>query len=816
MSVSESQIETRPKRILIVEDDHLIRYVLEENLLAQGYRIAGAVPSGEEALRRVETDAPDLVLMDVMLEGAWDGIVTAEMIRKSVDIPIIFLTCDESSETIERAKITSPFGYLVKPIHARELHATIALALHKADAERLLRQSEEQYRELVENVNEVIYTLDEQGVVTYISQAIEPLAGYLPSELLGASLFGIIDPEDFDRGWKGLGFEGLSSMGPIELRMVTRKAGTIWIRTHGRPIRGAEGFRGVRGVFTDITELKRSQEQIEALNLRLDDQVREKTRELVERNRQLRKEIEDRRAVERELRLLHSAVEQSSEGIAILDPCEQVVYANPSFARLHGYSGQDLLGRHISLLSSRDLNDGGDSPPDDGEDGRTLREAWQRRRDGTLLPCLMTRASFRDEATRAEGIIVTVKDITDLKQVEMALRESKANLSAFLDAVSEPAFMIDGHGRLLLTNRTACDWFQRNLEGRSPSRPFELLPGPVSAEARRLFSNAPNAARPAVLETVVEDRIIQHHLYPVLDVAGGVVRLAVLAMDVTERRHLEKHFIQSQKMASLGVLVSGLAHEINNPNNFIAFNLPILRDYLDRLMPIVDRHVEEQPASPWFGLDYPEFRKDLYKLLENVEHGSERISTIVSSLMESTRDSQPLAPVPVDPARIVRESSELLREEMQARVGSFHLRIDPDLPPLMADPEALRTLILQLMLNAIQAAEKEKSWLRIAVKRDPEANGGLIIEVVDNGPGMDETIIHKAFDPFFTTKEPGKGTGLGLYACHNIVELMGGAIEVQSRPHEETTFRIHLPTDSRRVVKPTILEAHEPANPHSR
>jgi signal transduction histidine kinase len=135
----------------------------------------------------------------------------------------------------------------------------------------------------------------------------------------------------------------------------------------------------------------------------------------------------------------------------------------------------------------------------------------------------------------------------------------------------------------------------------------------------------------------------------------------------------------------------------------------------------------------------------------------------------------------------------LSRAEMKRTVKSFEILIPEDLPPLVSDPEAIEQILLNLLINAIHACDKEDSRVMLKVGRGCSGKGGFSIEISDNGAGIEEPLKDRIFDPFFTTKPASMGTGLGLYICHHHVESLGGSIEVESNVGQGTTFRILLP-----------------------
>lgn len=259
--------------------------------------------------------------------------------------------------------------------------------------------------------------------------------------------------------------------------------------------------------------------------------------------------------------------------------------------------------------------------------------------------------------------------------------------------------------------------------------------------------------------------------------------------------------MQSEKLASLGILISGIAHEINNPNNFITFNIPILKDYLEQMIPIIDNHIETHPDFEFFGMSYPEFRKDIFNLLENIEHGSKRITGIVSDLRDFSQKKDKMDIGLVDIKPVIRRGIAICQGKIKRLVKSFEVEIPEDLSSIYTDSGIIEQVLINLVINAGQAADKKNSWIRVRVTLSKTWRDRFILEVSDNGCGMDETITGKVFDPFFTTKSNGEGTGMGLYLCHSMVESLGGRIVVDSEPGAGSTFQVILPDKDRRQMK---------------
>ena len=251
-------------------------------------------------------------------------------------------------------------------------------------------------------------------------------------------------------------------------------------------------------------------------------------------------------------------------------------------------------------------------------------------------------------------------------------------------------------------------------------------------------------------------------------------------------------------MASLGILVSSIAHEINNPNSFISFNIPILRDYINELMPIIDVHADEHPDFEVCNMQYAEFRKDILKLLDNVEHGSIRIHEFVSKLKDFSQLQDKVKGDWIDLKSVINNALSITRVQLMMKVKSVIKNIPDNLPQIWSDPKALEQILINLLINAAQSSENGGLTIELSVKVNSDWLDHTILEVRDNGCGMDDATIKKIFDPFFTTKSQTKGTGLGLYVCRGLVERLNGRFEIESTPGKGSTFRVVLPDKDQR------------------
>ncbi|MCX5883172.1 MAG: ATP-binding protein [Deltaproteobacteria bacterium] len=395
------------------------------------------------------------------------------------------------------------------------------------------------------------------------------------------------------------------------------------------------------------------------------------------------------------------------------------------------------------------------------------------------------------------------REIDERRRVEATLRESEerlfnsmATLTMVIDGISDPLILLDADLRVKRLNRAAKDYYgltsYQEAAGklcfeafRGRSSPCEGCEHPFS-DMRGYFGTYERKGGKD------PDRIEQVFVYLVKDESGAPKASIVRISDITQTRMMDRQLIQSEKLASLGLLISGITHEINNPNNFIFFNTPILRSYLEFLLPIVDEYVSAHPELRAFGRPYPVFREDCFKLLDNIEHGSIRINQIVENHREFVRERGKGERCRIDLKQVVEKGISICQGRIRKTVKTFEANIPEGLPTLFTDPLAIEQVVVNLLINAAQAADKNDSRVTLTITSQNETEGEVIVEVSDNGRGMDAETQKKIFDPFFTTKAVGVGTGLGMSISHRLVTELGGRIEILSEVGKGSIFRVRL------------------------
>jgi PAS domain S-box-containing protein len=430
------------------------------------------------------------------------------------------------------------------------------------------------------------------------------------------------------------------------------------------------------------------------------------------------------------------------------------------------------------------------------------------------------RATMKDGSTRiflTQGEVVPanayhprqaigiIQDISELKQIEERMLKAKATLTMTIDGIPDPLIMLDAESRIQTLNEAAKNYFRLSTYeeaiGKRCFEAFKKILVPCDG-CTNPFSNMKGYTGSYERKGIMDpDKIEQIDVDVVKNQAGEAEAFIIRICDITQKKKAERHLVQSEKLASLGLLIAGVAHEINNPNNFIFFNIPILRSYIQFLLPIVDEYAELHANLEVFNRPYPAFREDCFTLLDNIEHGSLRINQIVDSLREFVRERGQGDKSRVNLKEIVEKGLALCMGRIKKTIKTFTTDIPEGLTPLVTDPLAIEQVVVNLLINAIQAADKEDSWvaLKIIEHKGPEEK--ILIEVSDNGCGMDIETQRKIFDPFFTTKAVGVGTGLGLSICYRLVTELGGHIDVESEPGKGSVFRVTLLTTPSSFLK---------------
>jgi PAS domain S-box-containing protein len=644
----------------------------------------------------------------------------------------------------------------------------------RRQAERALRESEERYRNLVENIEELICTHDLSGRVLTVNRSLIQNMGYeRPEDFVGRSLAEFLAPPVCDRFREYLTAIARDGRASGIMKVVTRQGEERELEFSTILGRDSHGGLVAWGVSRDVTERRRAEQEIRILNEQLEQRVQQRTQEL--RVSQQRFEALARIA---------------PVGIYRTDRWGQITYVNDTWCRIHGVSPEEGMGvGYFDLLHPDDRQRFLTPWPRNEADPQLFDfEGRLKRRDGSIVWIMVRMVPQYSEAGQPVGSVGTVTDITALRLAEEEQRKlaSLVENSPDLVAVSE----VDGHlvylntaGRRLVGLGDLDDVRSRTL--------LDLVPPDGRAFAESTIISA-------VLEQGSwegEMQLRQFGRDEAVDVAGRgfLIRepasaeprfLALVARDVVERKRAEaalrdrdEQLRQSQKMEAVGRLAGGIAHDFNN----------LLTVILGRSELALSSLAPNDPG-----------RRDL----EAIKTTAERAAALTWQLLAFSR-GQVLQPRVVDLHVVVGNVVPMLRRLIGEDI-EIHTVAGAALGGVKVDPGQIEQVIVNLAVNArdamLHGGRLVIATANAVLGEDSAGTLGsilpgsyVILSVSDTGIGMDEETRLRVFEPFFTTKPQGKGTGLGLSMVYGIVQQHAGAITVESAPGHGATFRIYLP-----------------------
>lgn len=294
-------------------------------------------------------------------------------------------------------------------------------------------------------------------------------------------------------------------------------------------------------------------------------------------------------------------------------------------------------------------------------------------------------------------------------------------------------------------------------------------------------------------------RWIRNTIVVTTDLAGIPIAYDGLINDITAIKKAEaeesirqQQLVQADKMVSLGILVSGIAHEINNPNNFILLNARLFSRVWADVVPVLDAYMVQDGDFSVAGMPYAGARDKLVQALQNIVQGSERIQNITKNLTEYARRDGGSRTEPVDLNKIVAMAVTMTNPLIQRSTGNCRVDYAAHVPLTTGNAQQLEQVIINLITNACQSLADPTGEIRIKTYWSRET-GEVGVVVKDAGSGITEADLKHIMDPFFTTKRDQGGTGLGLSVSYNIVKSHGGSLVLTSEPHKGTKAKVALP-----------------------
>jgi PAS domain S-box-containing protein len=389
-------------------------------------------------------------------------------------------------------------------------------------------------------------------------------------------------------------------------------------------------------------------------------------------------------------------------------------------------------------------------------------------------------------------------EISERKETEKKLSENKSMLQTVFDGISEPVVFLDKNLHIKILNQAAMAYYAlKDNPAYDGNTCYELLKGKTNPCEK---CQVPTVLDDGMPRTFVRkgfmntDRVEKMTVYPLQGAECSSKGCIIHIRDITDEKQMEQELIQADKMISLGVLVSGVAHEINNPNNLIMLNTPIFQEVWHSVLPILDAYYQENGDFNVGGLNYTEMRDATPKLLEGILGGSKRIMRIVQDLKDYARYQPGNVKEQVDINKCVKNAVSLVSNQINKVTKHFSVHYDESLPTLEGNRQRLEQVVINLLQNACHAISDPGKHIAIRTFVDPQSNMAAV-EVKDEGSGIPTGHLARIMDPFFTTKQNMEGTGLGLSVSSKIVQDHGGRISVQTKEGEGSVFTILLPTE---------------------
>ena len=551
---------------------------------------------------------------------------------------------------------------------------------------------------------------------------------------------------------------------------------------------------------------------------------------LVKMGNQIKEQLKALQKAEEKYR---SIFENAIEGIFQSTPQGRYISVNPSMAYMLGYDSSDEL-----LSSSFDISTHFYVDPEArtrllrmlNEKGHVFEfETRFYRKDSTQITVSISIRNVRGtkgDILYYEGFMT---DITKRKKASEALKQTQEHLAMLLESLPIVPYTCWADGDFGIT------YVSKTIEEITGYKPEQFVKDSsfwanhvVTDDRSRIIKQLPlmleNEKGRFEYRFKVADGSYRwfddiRRLIRLSD--GSISHITGTWRDITEEKRLHKsaeyrlqQVIHADKLASLGEVVAGVAHEINNPNSFITCNAPLLEETWQIIQPVLIDYSEQHPGWQYSNMTINDLCLDMAEIIQAIKIGSERINKIVINLKDFVRLDDNLNATSVNLNKVVEKAFSIIGAQVRKSVKKLEMELEDNLPSIQGFFQKLEQVLTNLVLNAVHAiSDKEKGKIIIKTRYLAHQRS-VILQVEDNGTGMESDVVDRIFEPFFTTRRNNGGTGLGLSVSYNLIKEQNGILGVLSRPEVGTRFTVFLSTDPnvKLELHPTILYIGEDVN----
>lgn len=673
------------------------------------------------------------------------------------------------------------------------------------ETEKALQERDSKYRVLVDAAGAWVNEVNLDGIYTYVNPKVKDLLGYSPEEVVGRTVTDFLAEDEKESGIKFFKtvVNAQESFSEVISTHIHKDGRRVILEANGAPFFDSSGnLLGYWGLGRDVT-----------------------------------KRIQARDELKKSEEKWHSVVENAPNMILILDREGTIKFVNRT---VDGYSKGAIGKDHLDYVEPEYhalVKETIEQVFKTGKAGSYIAKgkgpkdyvSWYETQVGPLenygevvnVTLISTDITERKEAEkslrkahketekqvreRTAELMQTNKalqsEIAERKRVELSLQESEERFRSLVEAISDMVWELDLEGRYTYASPKAED-----LMGRKPveligRKPFDYMPPEAAKKSIELFETISNSpATFQAFESVVirRDRRrihVETSGVPIMDPDGNLVGFRGIDRDISERVRSRENLFQAAKMVSLGTLVSGVAHEINNPITSIMLNGPMLQKIWEGILPILDNYFEAHNDVRVSNMSYSQLRERVPVLLSDITGGTKRVKRIVGELKNfaQQRPSDLSEEVNINKTvkRAVAFSSNLIKKDTK----HFSVEYADSVPSFRGDNQRIEQVAINLIINACEALTDNSHAVRVSTGYDADSKS-VLMTVIDQGEGMLPDVLERIGDPFFTTKRDTGGTGLGLAISKKIIEDHGGKIEFHSVPGEGTTVVVMVPASN--------------------